>query len=35
MSYLLVDKDGMRDTLKFVTATNRLQALPGEGPNMN
>ena len=33
--YLLADKDGMRDTLKFVTATNRLQALSGEGLNMN
>ena len=33
-SYLLVDKGGIRDTLKFVTATNRLQALSGEGPNI-
>ncbi|KIM58238.1 hypothetical protein SCLCIDRAFT_128639 [Scleroderma citrinum Foug A] len=32
-SYLLADKDGMRETLKFVHATNRLRNLSGEGPN--
>ena len=32
-SHLLADKDGIRETLKFIRATNRLRNLSGEGPN--
>ena len=32
-SHLLVDKDGIQETLKFVHAMNRLWNLSGEGPN--
>ena len=32
--YLLADKDGMRDTLKFMAATHRLQTISGEGLNL-
>ena len=32
-SHLLVDKDGIRETLKFVRAMNRLWNLSGEGPS--
>ena len=32
-SYLLADKDGMRETLKFVTTMDRMQITSSEGPN--